>query len=239
MGRKIEKPKDPQAPAYFVQYAALWCIMLAFFVVLLTMGHERTNAYKAGVGFIRDAFGLKGGLGMFIFWRKSTEGRGDQLPQPQRLKQDEKGDLVAYVKGMLWKEGLSSVSILHTEFDDRGVSVTIAAPVQFVEDSAVLDRPSCQFLSRVGGIFYNLPDCVFTVMCTVTNAGGADADLRLATQRSAAVVRFFNEQCRIARSQLDATGFSHDRYLRKMSADGRINPVLLSIRKINKPIMRS
>ena len=75
MGKRPDPPKEASAPSYFVQYAALWCLMLAFFVVLLSMGHQRTAEFKSGMGMIRDAFGLKGGMGILAFWRKASAGR--------------------------------------------------------------------------------------------------------------------------------------------------------------------
>ena len=232
MGKRPDPPKEASAPAYFIQYAALWCIMLAFFVVLLTMGHERTDAFKAGVGFIRDAFGLKGGLGMLPFWRRSVEGQGDNSPILK--KKPEEGDIIGNFKGLLWKQGLSSVAILQTEFDDRGVSITVDTPIAFSPDSAVLNRDACVFLSRIGTLFVNLPGSLITVSCLTTNQADDNANLLLAAERVAAITRYLKEQSRIGGDRLEAVAFAHDRYFQSVKWTNANRSVLFTIRKLKE-----
>ncbi|HBA84882.1 MAG TPA: hypothetical protein DCZ95_12380 [Verrucomicrobia bacterium] len=233
MSKKPEPPKEPQAPAYFVQYAALWCLMLAFFVVLLSMGHERTADFKAGVGAIRDAFGLKGGLGMMAFWRKSTSGLGDNNPTAIRKKKEEEGDIVGNFKGMLWKEGLSSVDILQTQFDDRGISITLSTPLRFASKSAVLDREMRSFLNRIGTIFFAMPDTVITIGC-LTDDGADNDDLLRAAERSTAITRYFIDECMIPGTRLDAVGYSHHTYLQGLNSNQWSQAVIFSIRKLKE-----
>jgi hypothetical protein len=230
MSKRPEPPKEAMAPAYFVQYAALWCLMLAFFVVLLSMGHQKTAEFKSGLGAIRDAFGLKGGLGMMPFWRKSTEGHGDNNPSTSKPK--EKGDIIGNFKGMLWKEGLSSVDILQTKFDDRGVSITINTPVKFQDGSAALSREDRGFLSRMGTILFNLPDTVITVECLM-NEGAGDADLLQATQRSTTITRYLMDECKIPENRIDSVGYSDHRYLTALKSNQWNQAVIFSIRKLN------
>ncbi|MFH0878846.1 MAG: flagellar motor protein MotB [Lentisphaerota bacterium] len=234
MGKRPEPPKESSAPAYFVQYAALWCLMLAFFITLLTLGSQKSAKFKVGMGLLRDAFGLKGGLGLLPYWRKLTSGSGDNNPAVQKVKPEDAGDVVSYFKGMLWKEGLSSVSILHTEADDRGISIYVEAPLQFATNSATLDRDTRGFLSRIGTLFYNLPNTVITVNCLVTNSASDNANLLLAAERVSAISRYLQEQCQIPRRQLDAVAYSHDRYLGQLKWTNENRSILFSIRKLNE-----
>ncbi len=230
---KLEKPQEPEgAPAYFVQYAALWCIMLAFFVVLLTLGHDRTDAYKTGIGYIRDAFGLKGGLGMLDFWRKATEGQGDA--KPTTAKPPEDGDLIGHFRGMLWKEGLSSISILRTEFDDLGVRITVDTPIEFAPDDAVLNRRTQDFLNRIGTVIYNLPDCIVAVNSYAHGRGSDEQDLLLAAERSTAIARYLQGPCRIPPRRVESLAYSHERYLAPLGESQTNQAVQLAIRKIKK-----
>ncbi len=231
MGKKPEPPKEAGAPVYFVQYSALWCLMLAFFVVLLSMGHERTAAFKSGMGFIRDAFGLKGGLGMLQFWRKTTQGHGDNNPSVKKPK--EEGDVIGFFKGMLWKEGLSSVTILQTRFDERGVSITLATPVKFEDESASLDRDSQQFLSRLGAVLFNVPEMVIGVYCMET-AGEEEARSLLATERSAAITRYLQDEARLPANRLEAVGYAHQKYLTALGTNPVEQVVLFSLRKMHE-----
>ena len=231
MGKKVEPPKEAGVPAYFVQYAALWCLMLAFFVVLLSMGHERTAEFKSGMGLIRDAFGLKGGFGMMQYWRKSSQGYGDNNPQSSKSKED--GDIIGYFKGMLWKEGLSSVSIMQTRFDDRGISITLASPLNFDTNSAVLGRDAQLFLNRMGGVFYNLTEAVVTVECLDTQ-GREDARSLLATERAVAISRYLRDECQLPGNRIEAIGYSHQKYLTALGTNQPGQVVLFSIRKINE-----
>ena len=83
MGKRPEPPKESMAPAYFVQYSALWCLLLAFFITLLTLGSQKTAKFKVGMGFLRDAFGFYGWLGFLPYWRKLSQGSGDNCPAVQ------------------------------------------------------------------------------------------------------------------------------------------------------------
>ena len=234
MGRKVEMPKESLAPAYFVQYAALWSLLLAFFITILTMGKTKNSEFKSGVGFIRDAFGMKGGLGMLPFWRKASSSQSDEASPIQTPESEEPGDLIGFVKGLLWKEGLSSISILRTEVDDRGVNVMLKTPIVFPPGSALLNQDTQKFLNQMGGIFYNLPKTVISINCLTMDSGSEERDLFLASERAAAVARYLKETCRIPGSRIDAVGYSHARYLGALGSNVVDQAVLFSIRKVNK-----
>ena len=231
---KEEEKEEPEgAPAYMGQFTALMTLLLAFFICLLTMGQERISQYQAGFGEIRDAFGLKGGFGIFQFWRKGGEGQGDDNPsvkQEDEGQGDDDGDLVGYLEGTLWREGLLKISIIHTEFDNRGVTVTMSTPIEFRPGSAVLDREIRHFLNRVGIIFFNLPSSKLTVYALTQSLNSEDENQLLSIERAAAVTRYLEEKFRIPRSRVDAIGYAHTNYLHG-DQDERNDRVLFSLRK--------
>ena len=232
MGKRPDPPKEEKAPAYMTMYSALWCIMLAFFVVLMTLGRQKSDKYKKGIGAVKNAFGVRGGMGMMEYWRKASDGQGDNNPNPP--DEQEEGDVVGHFKGMLWKEGLSNVSILKTEFDDRGISITIDTPIEFVTNSAVLGREACAFLSRMGGVFYNMPGFEITVQdLTMREKDTDDRNLLLAIERASAVTRYLQDEARIPADRIIAVGFSNRKYLTALKSDPRDQALIFSLRKLN------
>jgi flagellar motor protein MotB len=234
MGRKGEPPQDAQAPGFFVQYAALWCLMLAFFICMLSLGHERTAEFKTGVGFIRDAFGLKGGLGMLPFWHMIA-GESSHKGQTSRAPQvEEEGNLIGYFKGMLWKEGLASVSILRVEVDEWKVGVVMKVPLSFPEGESVLDTTAKEFLDRIAGVFFNLPDWFLSVGCLTPAADDENGSLRLASERASVVARYLQDVGRIEGNRVEAVGYAHSRYTGIEAPDAG-GVVMFTLRKVKKP----
>ncbi len=214
---KMPKPADAEAPAYFVQYAALWCLMLAFFVTLLSLGTQKSAQYKEGMGAIKNAFGIEGGFGLLPYSRghnadESSDSAIDSFKSDIR-RSDQKADLVGYFKNMLWKEGLSSVSILKIQVDELGARIALQTPIEFVPGRAVLDVDTRKFLNKIATIFYTRPDLQLSISTLVRDLPTTDENLMMAMERSGAVARYLQEVCRISPDRLDIMGYNDTRYL--------------------------
>ncbi len=205
---EIEKPKEEQAPAYFVMYAALWCIMLAFFVTMLTMGKQRVAEFREGLGEIRNQFGTRGGFGLFPYWRNYDKQKSGFMNYRFETKE---GEFIGYLKGMLWKEGLSSSSILKIDMQEDSVTIYLMTPLVFLPGSSMLSNANKSYLSRIAGLFYNRTDLLISIYALLDNEKGNNTVL--ATRRAAVVSRYLSDVCLVARDRLTAVGYASKRYL--------------------------
>ena len=215
-------------------YAALWCIMLAFFVSVLSMGHQRSDDIRKGVGEIRNAFGTEGGFGLLQFLQghrmdesgASVESRrSDTAEEP-----DEKAALIGFFKNMLWREGLSSVSILDVRVDSLGGCVVLQTPIEFPIGDAGLSAESRKFLNKIGTLFYNRPDLTVEVVGMAVPPAGS-SDIVPALERAAAVTRYLSEECRIPSSRLSSLGYGSTRFMSYLPDTNVLQTVLFSVRK--------
>ncbi|OVE76283.1 hypothetical protein BVX97_01570 [bacterium E08(2017)] len=229
MGKARKPPEEEGAPAYMAQYTALMTILLAFFICMLTMGEEKASEFQSrGMGYIKDAFGLKGGLGLLNYWkaimRKFPETRYDE-------EKDKDRHLLGYQKGAFQAEQLDAEGILKMEMQDWGYSVRIKTPLTIGEKSVVLDKEARSFLDKVGGVFYNLPGYVITACCYESRNEDNEENLRKASKSAATVTAYLEGKCGIPRERLNSIGYSSSRYL---GDNGNSNPdqgVVFFIRK--------
>ncbi|MDD4734795.1 MAG: flagellar motor protein MotB [Kiritimatiellae bacterium] len=233
--KKREPSKEEQAPAYMVMYSSLWCIMLAFFVSVLSMGHQRTEDFKKGVGEIRNAFGVEGGFGLLQFMRgHRMDESGARLESRRRDSQDEQEEraaLIGFFKNMLWREGLSSVAILDVRVDSLGANVILQTPIEFVEGDAGLSVEARKFLNKIGTLFYNRPDLTVEIMSMSVPPVGDGEDIVPALERATAVTRYMMEECRIPSTRLDSLGYGSTRFMSYLP-DTKVSQVMLfSVRK--------
>lgn len=232
--KKIKPPKEEQAPAYMSSYAALWCIMLAFFCSLLTLAEERAEKFRDGMGAVRNAFGRESGFGVLPFLR-GFRVRADAFIESRRHDLDEPPDedaaLVGFFRNMLWREGLSSVAILEVEVDDSGGRVLLHTPVQFYEGDAGLTPEARDFLNKLGGIFHTRRELSIRVDALVASDAGDEEPELLALRRSSTIVRYLNEECRIARGRLSSLGYPSTRYMPFLPDTNVAQVVLFSVKR--------
>jgi chemotaxis protein MotB len=219
VAREIKKAEEDEAPGYMVLYSSLMSLLLAFFVTMLAMGQERTAQFKTGVGQIRDAFGLRGGFGVLPYWRSMSQWLASDYPKVTK-EEDQDAKLIGYLKGVLWREGLDESFILDIEYDRMGATIIMRTPIKFGVGNAFLERDSRWFLNRMGGVFYNLPEALITVSCLVETSGREAEDDRadeyLAIERAVAVNRYLIDEVKISEERLQAVGYAHERYLRRL-----------------------
>ena len=236
MGKRPEPEEEMEAPGYMVLYSSLMALLLAFFVTLLSMGAEATGKFNDGIGDIRDAFGLRGGFGILSYWKSISQWLANDFPEVTQKEEDEKDEeanLVGYLKGVLWREGLNESFIIRIDYDDMGETVMMATPITFSDDNAFLGRDDRWFLNRMGAVFYNLPECGVTVSCLVNteDPDKMEDNQRLAVERAVAVTRYLIQEIKIPASRLLPVGYADERYLDPPETE---EAVFFLIRSINK-----
>lgn len=233
MGKEVKKPKEELAPAYFVQYSALWCIMLGFFVMLLSLGKTQMGPGADGLGDVRDAFGAGGGLGLLPFARNVLFGRGDGGASSFRIRESapqEIAEVDGYIRGMLWQKGLSSLSMVTVMSADNISKVILQVPVSF-RGNEHLGPESVKFLEMLGEVLLDLHQYDFEVMVVEDEGHDPSIRQRNAMLRSAVVTRFLIDISSMPVERISAVGFSDSRYVDAYGMEHVKGHVLISIEK--------
>ena len=232
MAKEVKRPKEELAPAYFVQYSALWCIMLGFFVLLLSLGESQTGPGEAGVGAIRDSFGVSGGLGLLPFSKNSFLGDADEASSSLRIVRKEPETMTfsmdGYVRGMLSERGLSDLSLWIIEEDVDNPKVVIGLPVRFRDDMH-LESESVRMLEVLSEVVFHLTGHQFYCMMYLDEGPTRFAAQKKAMLRSAVVARFITEACSMPEGAIGFVGYHDNRYLAARGIENVSGVVLLSI----------
>ncbi len=232
MARKINKPTEDLAPSYFVQYSSLWCILLGFFVMLLSLGSTQMGPGADGMGEVRDAFGSTGGLGLLPFSKNALFGRSDGSASSFRIREStpSPGTTDGYIRGMLCKGGLSRISVVSTEQSKDSTKVILRIPVTFRGDEH-LDRESVKLLEMLGEVFLNLRQHDMEVMVVCDEAPDWNASRRRAMLRAAVVARFLSDTASLPAHRVQAVGYSDSRFLETHGIEPVNGYVLISIQQ--------
>jgi hypothetical protein len=231
--KKVEPPKEDQAPAYFVMYSALWCILLGFFVMLLSLGKTQMGPGDSGVGEVRDAFGAKGGLGLLPYAKNVLFGEKDGGASSLRIvKSEPKRSFEAdsYIRGMLMKKGLSDIALLSVQELQNTQKIVLQLPLRFRRYEQ-LEYKSVKLLEIFGEIIFNLKDYQFEVM--VLNLDDPDLELcqRRAMLKAAVVSRFLAETSGLSPQYFHAVGYCDSRYMQIYGIDDVNDQVLIAIQR--------
>ncbi|MDF7800934.1 hypothetical protein P4C99_15770 [Pontiellaceae bacterium B1224] len=235
MGRKVKKPKEELAPSYFVQFAALWCILLGFFVMLLSLGSTQMGPGADGLGEVRDAFGSTGGLGLLPYAKNSLFGSHDGGASSFRIRKSAPNQVAkvdGYIRGMLWKKGLTNVSMISVVHSHNSSTVILQIPVEFIGNEK-LDRESVKLLEMLGEVFLSLREYDMEIMAVGDDAPDPASCQRQALLRSAVVARFLTEEADLLPDHVHAVGFS-DTWVLDLHGIEHVNGrVLISIKQRN------
>lgn len=235
MGRKVNKPKEELAPAYFVQYSSLWCILLGFFVMLLSLGSTQVGPGADGLGEVRDAFGSTGGLGLMSYAKNALFGRNDGGASSFRIREsapNQVSQVDGYIRGMLWKKGLSDISMISVMHFRNSSTVILGIPVTF-RGNEQLDAESVNLLEMLGEVFLSLRQYDVEVMAVCDDGPDPASCQRVALLRSAVVARFLTETAKLLPDRVVAVGFSDTQLLELHGIDYVKGHVLISIKQEN------
>lgn len=197
-------------PLYMAQYSGLMIILLAFFIVMQSMSSMKESGFKSGMGEVKNAFGLSGGLGIFQF---IVPGRGgSSVPNPSGTGDQSKAGIHEnLVKG----EGGSGNTEADAKKSPPGRYLQVEVPIVFEKYKSNLVESECKKLDKfsVGLILY---DYRIMIKCFANDYRDKDKDSYLATQRAANIMRYIHEAAQIPYSRLEALGNSSIRYYSNM-----------------------
>jgi len=232
MAVKKDAPADSEAPAYFAQYASLWCIMLAFFAMVMTMGSTKSSEFQKGMGAIRNAFGLKGGVGIMPFVNTIKEGwLGVDSVNPLAGSLELDQDVAGYIKGALWREGFPGGNVLNVDVTEYGTDVNVQLPVQFEPGTRRMSGDSRQVLDAIGGVLMGLNDWGVVVCCVSRDGHDESSSKRLAIDRAIALDRYLQKTYKIPGSRIFALGYNDYSYIKGMSKSELAQATLLLLHK--------
>lgn len=207
----MPKKEEPEgAPAYMALYTSLMTIMLAFFILLNTLSQVQEAGFKAGIGKVQNAFGWKGGLGIFKY---AFFSRGaDNAPGTQ--DEGQKGVDDKSIRG----EGGAGQTDEMLEDAQTGEYQKLKVPYDFESKSSLLTPEMREYFHNVGAGFN-----MFGYKIKIKNYSEdfrdyyKDADLAL--KRALAIKNYLKTNCRIPENKLEAEGYASPRYIAKEKED--------------------
>ncbi len=197
-----EKKAPAGAPAYMAQYTALMTILLAFFILLLSMGMEKTGGLLEGVGDIKNLIGLTGGQGVLDFWLST---RRPGLPKQEEEPERPDAALVGYEEGAADRLGLDSSSIDKIGFVDERKTLRLRSSIRFDPGQVRMDPKSQFALDQAIATIYSMQN-YHVVVCALVDSGRPEADRLLAAQRAAWLVRHITTHAQISKDRVRALG---------------------------------
>jgi flagellar motor protein MotB len=193
-------------PAYMGQYTSLMIIILAFFILLQSMSTTQESGFQKGIGQVKNAFGLTGGMGLFQFI--SSGSGGADVPNPHGTgDKSRQGTHENIIRG----EGGVGNTSADVEDSDKGRYLQVDVPIEFPEFKTFLTPEIKRTLDKfkVGFILY---DYKLMIKCYSSEYNDFEKDNHLALQRAANIMRYIHETAGISYSRMEALGNSSTRY---------------------------
>lgn len=190
------------APAYMGQFASLMTILLAFFIVMLTLGQNRVAQFRVGVGQIRNMIGMQGGTGVLDFWRSM---RYPPVPRVIGEEEDEKEDaqLVGYQMGARDAFSISSDSLSKIDVQDPKHFLRLNSSIRFEPGRLQILRETQSSLDHVTTLLYSVDG--YRVDVEVWGVGNLE-DRKLAGKRAVWIARYLVDHARIAPQRVRSMG---------------------------------
>lgn len=218
MAKEVKKPEEAEAPAYMVQYTSLMMLLLAFFIAMLSMVKfdDQMAGFQSGVGSIRNALGVSGGLGVLPYIRQ-LRGNPDQVypgMEERRQRRDEEV-AIGHPKDRIDKNVLYQKDFMVVDKTPQGRSIRITTPIVFSPESAILSSATRIYLDWIGSVLHSFAGSVMIIRAYSNTLGDRDKDELLAMERAVAIARYLEGQSRISRERIRAVGYSDLRYFGK------------------------
>ncbi len=201
----FEKRKPKGSPAYMGQYASLMTILLAFFIIMLTLGQNRVAQFKVGVGLIRNMVGLTGGSGVLDFWRTVRR------PAAPRVFTDESEDpdarLLGYESDFADSYSLGGSGVESISFLALRDTLHLQSPIRFEPGQIRVSRESQSALDHAAALLYSFPEHrIVGIVRVHAPPGDAVEERRLAARRAAWLTRHLVEHGRIPAGRIRSLG---------------------------------
>lgn len=193
------------APAYMGQYASLMTILLAFFIIMLTLGQDRVAQFKVGVGLIHNMIGLTGGAGVLEFWRSARRPPAPRVYRPDT--EDPAARLIGREAESRESFSLGGPGVEQISFLSLRGTVRLRSPIRFESGRIRVARASQSALDHAGTLLYALPEHRIVVeVREIVDEGDLSSGRLLAARRAAWLTRHLIEHARIPPGQIRAMG---------------------------------
>jgi len=183
----------------------LMVLLLAFFIVLVSLSQTQKAGFKAGIGEVKNAFGMAGGYGFFNF---AFFGRtGGYAPN---ASESEEGD-AGFDKELNKGSGGSGDTDLDVNSPEQPGYIGFKFNYEFPKGS---DKPTPAMISELKkvGLGFSLFDSKIQIRSFCSESGETEKDRTLAFARSVQIMRALID-AGVKSSMLDCVAYSDKRYL--------------------------
>ncbi len=198
-----KKPDPEGAPAYMALYTSLMTLLLAFFILLNSMASVQHAGFRDGIGQVKNAFGVKGGLGLnqFVtFIRDVNPFPGDENTGITGMTQ----------KSMTGKGGVGTTD-QKVEKTPKAKYLVLQIPGKFEDESSSIPPKMLEYLAKTG-LPFSMFDYKVNIRCYSDSTGNNETDSMLALNRALNIKNYLRRRWRIAEKRLEAIGYSDLRY---------------------------
>ncbi len=187
------------------QYAGLMVLLLAFFIVLVSLSQVQQGGFKSGIGEIKNAFGMSGGYGFFNY---AFFGRtGGNAPNPNDAEDGE----IGFDKVLLQGLGGPGDTDLDVKESSKSGFVRFRFNFEFPKGSDKLTADMEEELKKIG-LGFTLFDNKVQIRCFCSESQDASANRFLALSRAMRIMRALVE-AGVPPYKLDCVGYGDQRYL--------------------------
>ena len=203
-----KKPDEGGAPAYMGLFTSLMTVLLAFFILMVSMADSQDAGFYHGVGSVQNTLGVKGGLGVMSFARKAGD-KGMLGVTEEEEDKDASKQLLFNPEG---EGGLGTVDVDNIEEVDKGYYISVFIPHVFTKGSARIEPTSelADYLKKMSIGFLSVKEDIMIRTYAEDASTKLDSQL-LATKRANNIMKFLNSKG-IGYKRLSGIGYNYDRY---------------------------
>lgn len=203
-----KKPDEGGAPAYMGLFTSLMTVLLAFFILMVSMADSQDAGFYHGVGSVQNTLGIKGGLGVFNFARAAGD-KGMLGVSEEDEDKDATKQLLFNPEG---EGGLGTTDLENVEEVDKGFFISVFIPHSFTKGSAKIESSSklAEYLKKMSIGFLQVKEKI--MIRSYAEDGGSKLENQiLATKRANAMMKYLSMKG-IGYERLMSIGYNYDRY---------------------------
>lgn len=202
MGKKKD---EGGAPAYMGLFTSLMTVLLAFFILLVSMADSQDAGFYHGVGSIENSLGITGGLGMMAFARAAGETGVLGVTEESNARSQRQ----FHTEG---EGGTNNTDLENTEETEPGKYIRIYIPIPFEKGTSNIAKGSKldNYLKNISLSFFATKNDI-VVRVYSNDAGSPDENLKLAIKRSQTICNVLQKNG-IDFERTTAVGYTSDVY---------------------------
>ena len=203
-----KKPDEGGAPAYMGLFTSLMTVLLAFFILMVSMADSQDAGFYHGVGSVQNTLGIKGGLGVFNFARAA----GDKGMLGVTEEEEDKSATKQLLFNPEGEGGLGTTDLDNIEEVDKGFFISVFIPHNFTKGSAKIESSSklAEYLKKMSIGFLQVKEKIM-IRSYAEDAGSKLENQILATKRANAMMKYLSMKG-IGYERLTSIGYNYDRY---------------------------